>query len=74
MGVKLGLGIVSVAAIGAAAGLWLAFGTSPAQTFTNTRLVALGSSAEPPAQLPAEVSLPVPFTSQAPFGDWASLQ
>jgi len=74
MRVKLGLGIVLVAAIGVGAGLWLTFGTSPAESFTNTPLVALGSSAEAPAQLPARVSLPVPFTSQAPFGDWASAQ
>lgn len=74
MGVKLGLGIVAVVAIGVGAGLWLAFGTSPAENFTNTPLVSLGSPNESPAELPAEVSLPVPFTSQAPLGDWASSQ
>src|SRR5258708_7001895 len=74
MGVKLGLGIVSVAAIGVGAGLWLASSAPPAETFTNTPLVSFGSSTESPAQLPNEVSLPVPFTSQAPNGDWASSQ
>lgn len=74
MRVKLGLGVVAVAAIGVGAGLWLAFSISPGASFTNTELVPLGAAAEPPASLPAYVSLPVPFTTQAPLGNWVSSQ
>lgn len=63
-----------MAAVGVGAGLWLAFGAAPAESFTNTPLVPFGSPGESLAQLPAEVSLPVPYTSQAPLGNWAESQ
>lgn len=75
----IGLGLMAAVAVGA--GLGIAFFTSgPTTTYTNTALVPFDAqvtnpSAEPsPINLPATVSLAVPFTSQAPLNDWANKQ
>ncbi len=73
MKLKLGLGILSVAAIGVGAGLWLAWLSPPPEPFTNLPLVPLGA-ASPRTALSDYVSLPVPYTTQAPLGDWAASQ
>jgi hypothetical protein len=75
----IGLGLIGGLALGA--GLALAFFTStPTTTYTNTALVPFDAtvnqpSAEPsPINLPANVSLAVPYTTQAPLNDWANKQ
>jgi peptidase C39-like protein len=73
-----GLGLV--AAVGIAAGIYFAFfGAGPQVTYVTPDLVpidlnAAAPSDQPPVNLPAAVSLPVPFTPQAPLGDWATHQ
>ncbi len=75
----IGLGLMAGLAVGAGLGLAL-FSSGPTTTFTNTALVPFDAtvtqpSAEPsPINLPATVSLAVPFTSQAPLNDWANKQ
>jgi Peptidase_C39 like family len=75
----IGLGLMAAVAVGA--GLGIAFYTSgPSITYTNTALVPFDATvnvetASPsPINLPAEVSLAVPFTTQAPLNDWANKQ
>jgi hypothetical protein len=79
----IGLGVMAALAVGA--GLGLAFFTSspPPTYYTNTALVPFDANVNPqpsgdaqptPIDLPANVSLPVPFTSQAPLNDWAAKQ
>jgi uncharacterized protein YvpB len=73
-----GLGLV--AALGIGAGIYFAFfGAGPQVTYVTPDLVpidlnAAAPSDQPPVNLPAAVSLPVPFTPQAPLGDWATHQ
>ena len=73
-----GLGLV--AAVGIAAGIYFAFfGAGPQVSYVTPDLVpidlnAAAPSDQPPVNLPAAVSLPVPFTPQAPLGDWATHQ
>src|SRR2546428_8126479 len=74
----IGLGLV--AALGIGAGVYFAFfGAGPQVTYATPDLVPIdlntSSPADrPPIDLPAAVSLPVPFTSQAPLGNWAQRQ
>jgi hypothetical protein len=78
----LALGLVVLVAAGAF--LLISLVASSGPRFTNTPLVPFGAGADvagsdpglqpSPATLPAYVSLPVPFTSQAPLGDWAAAQ
>ena len=77
----IGLGVIAGLAIGA--GLGLAFFTSaPTTTFTNLSIVPFDSTVTRPSDNPqatpitlaASVSLPVPYTSQAPLNDWANKQ
>src|ERR1700746_2388323 len=73
-----GLGLVAVVGIGA--GIYIAFfGAGPQVSYATPDLVpidlnAAAPSDQPPVTLPAAVSLPVPFTPQAPLGDWATHQ
>ena len=73
-----GLGAVAVLGIGA--GVYFAFfGAGPQITYVTPDLVPIqaGSSHptdEPPVNLPTAVLLPVPFTPQAPLGNWADRQ
>src|ERR1700681_3574952 len=79
----IGLGVMAALAVGAGLGLAL-FTSTPATTlYTNTALVPFdatvvaqtpGTAQVTPIDLPATVSLPVPFTSQAPLNDWANKQ
>jgi hypothetical protein len=81
---KLLLGFGLVVVLVTVAGVWVAvLEAGPRLVFTQTPLVPFDRSSESPAfpndspspaALPAIVSLPVPFTSQAPLGDWASSQ
>ncbi len=74
----IGLGLVAVVGIGA--GVYFAFfGAGPQVTYATPDLVPIDLSSSspadhPPIDLPAAVSLPVPFTSQAPLGNWAQRQ
>src|SRR5258708_34138729 len=71
----LGLGLV--ATIGVGAGVYFAFfGAGPQVTYVTPDLVPIDltsstPSDQPPVNLPTAVSLPVPFTSQAPLNNWA---
>jgi len=74
-----GLGLV--AAVGIGAGIWFAFSGGSNQTsYVTPDLVPIDNSAgatpsdQPPVNLPAAVILPVPFTPQAPLGNWAAKQ
>ena len=73
-----GLGAVAVLGIGA--GVYFAFfGAGPQITYVTPDLVPIqaGSSQptdQPPVNLPTAVLLPVPFTPQAPLGNWADRQ
>lgn len=73
-----GLGLVACVGIGA--GIYFAFfGAGPSITYAAPDLVpidlnAAAPSDQPPANLPAAVNLLVPFTPQAPLGDWATHQ
>jgi hypothetical protein len=74
----IGLGLV--ATIGIAAGVYFAFfGAGPQVSYVTPELVPITASGDtpaeqPPAALPAAVILPVPFTSQAPLGNWSVRQ
>src|ERR1700730_12468255 len=76
----IGLGLMAGVAVGAGLGLALFNSTGATSTYTNTALVPFDAtvtqpSAEPsPINLPANVSLAVPFTTQAPLNDWANKQ
>jgi peptidase C39-like protein len=82
--IKLVLGFGLVAVLVTVAGVGVAvLEAGPRLVFTRTPLVpferssvspAVPSESPSPAALPAVVSLPVPFTSQAPLGDWTSSQ
>src|SRR3982074_349644 len=73
-----GLGLV--ASLGIAAGVYFAFfGVGEQISYVTPELVPieLNTSApadQPPVILPAAVILPVPFTPQAPLGNWAQRQ
>jgi Peptidase_C39 like family len=74
-----GLGLV--AAVGIGAGIWFAFNGGGNQiSYVTPDLVPIDNSAgatpsdQPPVNLPAAVILPVPFTPQAPLGNWAARQ
>src|ERR1700694_5942244 len=73
-----GLGLV--AAVGIGAGVYFAFfGAGPQITYVTPDLVPIdlntaAPSDQPPVTLPAAVILPVPFTPQAPLGNWAAKQ
>jgi hypothetical protein len=73
-----GLGLVAV--VGIAAGVYFAFfGAGPQITYVTPDLVPIdlntaNPSDQPPVNLPAAVILPVPFTPQAPLGNWAQRQ
>ncbi|MHB8613754.1 MAG: C39 family peptidase [Candidatus Dormibacteraceae bacterium] len=73
--------LAAVAAVGAAAGLYFAQRPSGDAAFVTPATIALNpgtpASAGPtgsPESLPANVLLPVPYTDQAPLGDWAAKQ
>src|SRR5437879_8264723 len=74
----LGLGLV--AAVGIGAGVYFAFfGAGPQVSYTTPDLVPIdlntaAPSDQPPVNLPTAVILPVPFTPQAPLGNWAAKQ
>ena len=74
----LGLGLV--ATIGIAAGVYFAcFGAGPQITYVTPDLVPIdlntaAPSDQPPVNLPSAVILKVPFTTQAPLGNWAQRQ
>ena len=77
----IGLGVIAALAIGA--GLGIAFFTSaPTTTYSNIAIVPFDATVTHPTDngqltpipLPPTVSLPVPFTSQAPLNDWANKQ
>ncbi len=70
-----------VAAVGAATGLYFALrpGTNvayvtPATIALDPSSPASASASASPEPLPASVLLPVPYTDQAPLGDWAAKQ
>ncbi len=73
-----GLGLV--ATIGIAAGVYFAFfGAGPQITYATPDLVPIdlntaAPSDQPPVNLPTAVILKVPFTTQAPLGNWAQRQ
>lgn len=73
--------LAAVAAVGAAAGVYFALQPGSNAAFATPTTIALDprapSRAGPsgsPVQLPANVLLPVPYTDQAPLGDWAAKQ
>ena len=74
----LGLGLVASLAV--AAGVYFAFfGAGPQISYITPDLVPITASGDTPAEQPpvnlaAAVILPVPFTSQAPLGNWAQRQ
>jgi hypothetical protein len=73
----LGLGLVAIVGVGA--GVYFAFfGAGPTTTYVTPDLVPINLStaapSEAPVNLPAAVLLPVPFTPQAPLGNWAARQ
>src|SRR5438552_16849281 len=73
-----GLAVVAIAGVGV--GVYFAFfGAGPQVTYVTPDLVPIdlntaAPSDHPPVNLPAAVSLPVPFTPQAPLGNWAARQ
>lgn len=74
-----GLGLV--AAVGISAGIYFAFNGGGSQiSYVTPDLVPIDNSTsttqsdQPPVNLPAAVSMPVPFTPQAPLGNWAARQ
>jgi Peptidase_C39 like family len=79
----IGLGVMAALAVGAGLGLAFFTSTPPTTYYTNTALVPFdktvvaqpsGDAQPTPIDLPATVSLPVPFTSQAPLNDWSAKQ
>jgi hypothetical protein len=72
---RLFLGLSLGALLAVAAGLTLNWiNATPRLTSTNTPLVPFGAAAESSPAIPATVSLPVPYTPQAPLMDWAVMQ
>src|SRR5947199_6942381 len=73
-------GLAVVAIVGVGVGVYFAFfGAGPQVTYVTPDLVPIdlntaAPSDQPPVNLPAAVSLPVPFTPQAPLGNWADRQ
>src|SRR5882762_3394455 len=73
-------GLAVVAIVGVGVGVYFAFfGAGPQVTYVTPDLVPIdlntaAPSDQPPVNLPAAVSLPVPFTPQAPLGNWAARQ
>ena len=73
-----GLGLVAMVGIGV--GIYFAFfGAGPQISYTTPDLVPIdlntaAPSDQPPVTLPQAVILPVPFTPQAPLGNWAARQ
>src|SRR5256886_13236373 len=79
-GLKWFFGLGLVATIGIAAGIYFAFfGAGPQITYATPDLVPIdlntaAPSDQPPVNLPTAVILKVPFTTQAPLGNWAQRQ
>jgi len=71
-----GLGLV--VSLGIAAGVYFAiFGVGEQVSYVTPDLVPIDlntSAPQPPVNLPAAVILPVPYTPQAPLGNWAQRQ
>jgi hypothetical protein len=73
-----GLGVVAIIGIGV--GVYFAFnGTGQQISYVTPDLVPIdlntaAPSDQPPVNLPTAVILPVPFTPQAPLGNWAARQ
>lgn len=73
-----GLGLVAMVGIGV--GVYFAFfGAGPQITYVTPDLVPIDLNTaapndQPPVNLPQAVILPVPFTPQAPLGNWADRQ
>src|SRR6267378_5956369 len=74
------VGIGLVAALGIGAGVYCAFfGAGPQVTYATPKPVPIdmngaAPSEQPPVHIPTAVLLPVPYTSQAPLGNWAARQ
>jgi hypothetical protein len=73
--------LAAVAAVGVAAGLYFALRPTSNLAYVTPTTVALNPSAQAtattsasPEPLPTNVLLPVPYTDQAPLGDWAAKQ
>src|ERR1700676_4386070 len=70
----------AISALGVGAGLYLALRPTNRVAFFTPQTVALTTDAQASARgestqtLPANVLLPVPYTDQAPFGNWAARQ
>jgi hypothetical protein len=69
----LGIGAVAILA-GTAGVVFVHLQQGPPVTYTKTSLVPLGATDPTPGALPSMVSLPVPFTSQAPLMNWTQRQ
>jgi hypothetical protein len=73
-----GLGLVAV--VGVAAGVYFAFFEgAPTAIYVTPEIVPIDINTaavndQPPLKLPSAVSLPVPYTPQAPLGNWADRQ
>src|ERR1700682_4691301 len=70
-----------VAAVGAAAGMYFALRpgsnvayVTPTTIALNPAAQARGGAGASPTPVPTNVLLPVPYTDQAPLGDWAAKQ
>jgi uncharacterized protein YvpB len=74
------VGVGLVAALGLGAGIYFAFfGAGPQVTYATPNPVpidmnAAAPSEQPAVHIPTAVLLPVPYTSQAPLGNWAARQ
>jgi hypothetical protein len=73
------LGLALVAAVGIGAGIYFAFfGAGPSISYVTPALVPIDitgtAPTDQPVTIPAAVILPVPFTDQAPLGNWAAKQ
>ncbi|HYM66368.1 MAG TPA: C39 family peptidase [Patescibacteria group bacterium] len=74
------LALAFVAAVGIGAGVYFAFfGAGPSISYVTPSLVPIditqaAATDQPPITVPAAVILPVPFTDQAPLGNWAAKQ
>ena len=72
--------VTAVSALGAGAALYFALRPSSGVAYFTPKTVALTTDAQASARngspeiLPANVLLPVPYTDQAPFGNWAARQ
>lgn len=73
-----GLGLIAI--VGVAAVVYFEFfGGAPQTTYVTPDLVPIDLNSapageQPPLALPVAVSLPVPYTPQAPLGNWAARQ